>query len=423
MATAHHQHGNTPSSGFPSHLQPHRTARAARRAGLLTGLVAATVLAVPAIGAAPAALASHGSTAARAAQEDAAGAVAEIAARVRDAEHALEQMTVEAEAASDAVLQAQADLRAAVAEAERTAAELERARAAADRMQEDVSTLGREAFMGEESYGGLASLLDSQGPGEALQRAATLELLGSERAETLEALEAVERAEADADRAARSAVAERDRATRAAAEIEKKAGAQLAKAQARYDALSADKARLDEQLKAAEIKLLAAQGEHEPARTWAVQEAAQDAAEVATTKVRSSGGGIAPTQGRVTSCYGARWGTMHYGVDIAAPIGTPVRSPEAGVVLDAGPASGFGLAVYVQHSDGSITLYGHVNRIFVSAGQTVTAGEVIAEVGNRGQSTGPHLHFEVHSGGLYADRADPGAWLAARGISLGGKCG
>jgi murein DD-endopeptidase MepM/ murein hydrolase activator NlpD len=113
---------------------------------------------------------------------------------------------------------------------------------------------------------------------------------------------------------------------------------------------------------------------------------------------------------------------MHYGVDIAAPIGTPVQAPAGGVVLQAGPASGFGLAVYLQHDDGSITVYGHVNQFFVTAGQVVTAGQQIAEVGNRGQSTGPHLHFEVHRGGLYASRVDPLPWLSAHGISLGGAC-
>ena len=122
----------------------------------------------------------------------------------------------------------------------------------------------------------------------------------------------------------------------------------------------------------------------------------------------------------MTSCYGSRWGTLHAGVDIAAPIGTPVFTPESGVVLQAGPASGFGLAVAVQHGDGTITLYGHVNQFFVRVGQAVSAGERIAEVGNRGQSTGPHLHFEVHKGGLYANRTNPVPWLSARGISLGG---
>jgi murein DD-endopeptidase MepM/ murein hydrolase activator NlpD len=131
---------------------------------------------------------------------------------------------------------------------------------------------------------------------------------------------------------------------------------------------------------------------------------------------------VALTSGQVTSCFGPRWGTMHYGVDIAAPIGTPIHAPEAGTVVQAGPADGFGQAVAVQHGDGSITLYGHVNRMFVAAGQGVTTGQQIAEVGNLGQSTGPHLHFEVHTGGLYANRVNPVPWLAEHGISLGGGC-
>jgi murein DD-endopeptidase MepM/ murein hydrolase activator NlpD len=99
-----------------------------------------------------------------------------------------------------------------------------------------------------------------------------------------------------------------------------------------------------------------------------------------------------------------------------------VHTPEAGVVRQAGPASGFGLAVAIEHGDGTITLYGHVNQYFVSVGQSVAAGQQIAEVGNRGQSTGPHLHFETHTGGLYANRVNPVPWLSARGISLGGGC-
>jgi len=113
---------------------------------------------------------------------------------------------------------------------------------------------------------------------------------------------------------------------------------------------------------------------------------------------------------------------MHYGVDIAAPIGTPIYAPEGGVVLQAGPASGFGLAVYLQHGDGSITLYGHISSYSVAAGQQVTAGQQIAAVGNTGQSTGAHLHFEVHQGGLYQNRTNPVPWLTQRGIPLGGSC-
>jgi murein DD-endopeptidase MepM/ murein hydrolase activator NlpD len=111
----------------------------------------------------------------------------------------------------------------------------------------------------------------------------------------------------------------------------------------------------------------------------------------------------------------------HLGVDIAAPIGTPVRAATSGVVQRAGAATGFGLAVYVRGDDGAITVYGHVNEFYVRAGERVSAGETIAEVGNRGQSTGPHLHFEVHPGGsLYSGAIDPVPWMAARGITIRG---
>ena len=118
--------------------------------------------------------------------------------------------------------------------------------------------------------------------------------------------------------------------------------------------------------------------------------------------------------GRVTSGFGARWGTRHEGLDIAAPIGTPIRVPFAGTVVDSGPASGFGLWVRVRHGDGTVTTYGHVNRSFVAKGQQVKAGQKIAEVGNRGHSTGPHLHIEVTTPG--GTKINPRPWLDQHGI-------
>jgi murein DD-endopeptidase MepM/ murein hydrolase activator NlpD len=89
-----------------------------------------------------------------------------------------------------------------------------------------------------------------------------------------------------------------------------------------------------------------------------------------------------------------------------------------GVVLEAGPASGFGLAVYIQHANGDVTVYGHMEKILVTAGQVVKAGDTIALLGNRGQTTGPHLHFEVHKGGIDGTKINPVPWLRARGVSL-----
>ncbi|MQA63839.1 MAG: peptidoglycan DD-metalloendopeptidase family protein [Actinophytocola sp.] len=125
---------------------------------------------------------------------------------------------------------------------------------------------------------------------------------------------------------------------------------------------------------------------------------------------------VKPANGRLTSGFGTRWGTSHNGVDIANSIGTPIVSVAEGTVIKAEPASGFGLWVQVRHDDGTVTVYGHMNEITTSVGKRVEAGEQIATIGNRGQSTGPHLHFEVWEGG--GAKIDPTHWLAARGVSL-----
>jgi murein DD-endopeptidase MepM/ murein hydrolase activator NlpD len=122
--------------------------------------------------------------------------------------------------------------------------------------------------------------------------------------------------------------------------------------------------------------------------------------------------------GRLTSGFGARWGRAHAGIDLAAPMRTPEKAAMDGVVLEAGPASGYGLAVFVQHGNGDVTVYGHMDEILVSAGQVVRAGDAIALLGNRGQSTGPHLHFEVRLGGLGGQKVDPVPYLRERGVHI-----
>jgi murein DD-endopeptidase MepM/ murein hydrolase activator NlpD len=152
----------------------------------------------------------------------------------------------------------------------------------------------------------------------------------------------------------------------------------------------------------------------EVAASRAAREAeAAAAAEAARPRV------VAPVDGaRMTTCFCQRWGTMHWGIDLAAPMLTPEYAAEDGVVLRAGPASGYGQAVYILGVSGDVTIYGHMEEIDVSAGDTVEAGETIALLGSRGQSTGPHLHFEVHEGGLNGKPVDPVQWLADRGVDL-----
>lgn len=121
---------------------------------------------------------------------------------------------------------------------------------------------------------------------------------------------------------------------------------------------------------------------------------------------------------RMTTCFCMRWGSMHWGVDLAAPMGTPIYATTDGVVLRAGRASGYGNAIYIQDPDGDVHVYGHMRYYDVEEGQIVHAGDEIAQIGSEGQSTGPHLHYEVHRGGEGGRRLDPEEYLAERGVDI-----
>ncbi|MGB3494760.1 MAG: LysM peptidoglycan-binding domain-containing protein [Elainellaceae cyanobacterium] len=104
-----------------------------------------------------------------------------------------------------------------------------------------------------------------------------------------------------------------------------------------------------------------------------------------------------PARGVFTSGYGWRWGRMHRGIDIAAPVGTPIYAAAPGVIEFSGwNSGGYGNLVDIRHPDGSKTRYAHNSRILVRSGQSVTQGQQIAEMGSTGYSTGPHVHFEIH---------------------------
>lgn len=132
--------------------------------------------------------------------------------------------------------------------------------------------------------------------------------------------------------------------------------------------------------------------------------------------VPSVGGAHAPTYGPVTSGFGPRWGTFHNGTDFGAPIGTPMYAAKSGKVVAAGPASGYGLWIRIQTDDGELLEYGHNDKNYVSVGQRVNAGQVIGTVGNRGYSTGPHLHFGVRNAA--GQWIDPVPWLRGNGVVL-----
>jgi len=101
----------------------------------------------------------------------------------------------------------------------------------------------------------------------------------------------------------------------------------------------------------------------------------------------------------ISSPFGMRWGRLHAGIDIPAPIGTRIIAADKGTVIVAGPTGGYGNYTCIQHTQALSTCYGHQSRIGVRPGDDVRAGQVIGLSGNTGNSTGPHLHFETRNNG------------------------
>ena len=107
--------------------------------------------------------------------------------------------------------------------------------------------------------------------------------------------------------------------------------------------------------------------------------------------------------GVITSHFGPRWGRFHYGIDVSAPLGTPVHAYAAGRVAYAGYNYILGKLITLVHEDGMVTRYGHSGTLLVANGDWVEAGQVIALSGNSGVSTGPHVHFEIRKSGIAMD--------------------
>ena len=124
--------------------------------------------------------------------------------------------------------------------------------------------------------------------------------------------------------------------------------------------------------------------------------------------------GACPTAGVISQGYHGG----HDGVDIANNRGTPIYAAGPGTVTHSGTAGGYGQWIRIRHPDGSVTEYGHMYHRDVSVGQSVGAGQRIALMGSEGQSTGPHLHFEVHLDGGFGFGDNPVNYMSARGVGL-----
>ncbi|MFI0989239.1 M23 family metallopeptidase [Streptomyces exfoliatus] len=120
---------------------------------------------------------------------------------------------------------------------------------------------------------------------------------------------------------------------------------------------------------------------------------------------------------------GAMWSHKHSGQDFAVPVGTPVKAAGAGTVVKAGPNGGgdgpaYGNAIVVKHTNGTYSQYAHLSKIKVHVGQKVGAGQQIALSGNTGNSSGPHLHFEIRTTPNYGSSVNPAAFLRSHGVSI-----
>ncbi|ORT57967.1 hypothetical protein BKD26_21255 [Streptomyces sp. CB03238] len=139
-------------------------------------------------------------------------------------------------------------------------------------------------------------------------------------------------------------------------------------------------------------------------------------------RVGGGRGWVAPVEGYALSAgfhrAGAHWARRHTGQDFAVAVGTPVRSIGAGRVRSVTCGGAFGIEVVVRHAGGWHSQYAHLAAPGVSPGQPVVAGQVIGRSGNTGNSTGPHLHFEVRLTPYMGSAVDPVRWLGEHGVRL-----
>ena len=234
--------------------------------------------------------------------------------------------------------------------------------------------------------------------GEASRRRSLLEQVASHDTDLIDQLRALKEDQAAAQAQAQNArdvAASRKKAVDDKLSSLRTAQAQQARLAAALDARIKEFHREADLVAAEEAQLVALLQQ-----TEAAERASRGGAPAIDTSGRVSGAGVIwPINGRVTSEFGPRWGRMHYGIDIGAGTGTPIRAAKAGKVVQAGWMGGYGNAIVIDHGGGFSTLYGHQSRLGSSNGQSVSQGQVIGYVGSTGNSTGPHLHFETRVSG------------------------
>jgi murein DD-endopeptidase MepM/ murein hydrolase activator NlpD len=334
-------------------------------------------------------------------------------AKELDTVKASEAQLLQAAAALDDQVSAQqarvAAARQAVAAAEREVAEataaLEQTRALLTELHDTLVDRAVRAYM-TPSSDSAAEMAPAGDLAEGARRTVLLQSV-SASVEDLRDEVAATREDYELQQAAAKAAQERATERRAQTETQlAKLEADRAKAQELRDAVSARRKEVLAEISQHEaadaaLRKVIAESEAKAAREAAARRAATSGSvgDDGGSGGTNEGGCIWPTRGRVTSEYGNRWGRLHAGIDISAPIGTPIWAAKSGVVSFAGTQSGYGNVVILSHGGGMTTVYAHQSQILVNDGQSVGQGDRIGSVGNTGRSTGPHLHFETRYGG------------------------
>lgn len=301
-------------------------------------------------------------------------------------------------------------------EAATAAQQYEAGRRDADRQQAEAQRLEKR-LKGErqerdrlrEELGRIASSQYRDGGGLSL----TAHLL---LADSPEELMRGQRAVAQAGTALGKAITRSERAEARLVRAEAKASAAWRKLETRNAELADLKRRIEAKLETARWKL---QGQ---ADTSVAAGTCRGAVRLDQPRTRFTDNWVAPVETyELSASYGSggtRWANRHTGQDFAVPIGTPVRAVGAGRVVEVSCGGAFGIEIVIQHAGGYFTQYAHLAAVAVDQGDRVRTGQWIGQSGTSGNSTGPHLHFEVRVTPGAGSAVNPVSWLARHGVRL-----
>ncbi|MEV8552432.1 M23 family metallopeptidase [Streptomyces glaucescens] len=302
------------------------------------------------------------------------------------------------------------DAAVATQQYERGRHEAEAQRAEARRLEGLLEDQRREIAVLHKDLGRIARAQYRDGGG--LPIAARLVLAGSP-----EELMRGQHALSQAELAVNNAIAKSRRAQARLAADEARAEAAWRALEERNAELAAMKASIERKLQEARTRL---QGE---ADVSAASGSCRGAVRLDQPETSYTTAWVAPVETYTLSASfgsgGARWAHRHTGQDFAVPIGTPVRAVGAGKVVKVSCGGAFGMEVVLEHRGGYYTQYAHLASIAVDQGERVGTGQWIGQSGTTGNSTGPHLHFEVRVTRELGSGLDPVPWLAARGVRIG----